>query len=661
MRRRMKFIRKAVPAILSIALVFGMIPAYAFAAGTIDMTKKLSIGDLDYYYAEGSKGDTFKVAGSEVAAKEIDDSGVFYYATGETPETMYGSAAMTYAQYWQGEQLSAPNAEYFDAAYDGVDSENTYDLGGFDAVTRPTVKHGIFRHGFQFTTRVTGIDEDGHETSLFVEQDPDLSTGKLTAKPRDGGSADAVVMADMAKKFESDGKSYDIKNYEVLGFQRIPVKVKGTSYVKAMILNQAEKGTKTTKVFNDVVIGGKDGSGKTVTAATGGIKELKADGTYGPAAPGKTNNEIGFDIAADEEKLQYNYSGKWGEFGTAYIYLKKANGEAMSNTEFLAYGANFLTAKYGFYGEDASCSGEPIATYGTKNAADTWWSANHGVRIDAGFLYEALRLGGTGEKGNKQLGYWKVTLKAAGYNDVEAKIHLEEPIDSISLSETNLELYTGDSKTLTGTFDPENTTADKTLKWVSSDPDIAKVDDEGNVTGVKAGEATITATTVNGKEASCKVTVKSPELKLSPTKATIYTKTKKTVSLKATVAGGSTAVAWESSNPAVAAVSSKGIVTAKKAGTTTITAKANGCKATCKVTVKKPSLTLAKSSAKIKKGKTVTIKAKAAPTAKITYKSNKTKVATVSSKGVVKGKKKGTAKITVSSNGVKKTFKVTVK
>ena len=68
-----------------------------------------------------------------------------------------------------------------------------------------------------------------------------------------------------------------------------------------------------------------------------------------------------------------------------------------------------------------------------------------------------------------------------------------------------------------------------------------------------------------------------------------------------------------------------------------------------------------KSISKVKVGKTTKITAKVTSSGKITYKSSNSKIATVSSKGVVKGKKKGIAKITVTCNGVKKVFTVTVK
>ena len=79
------------------------------------------------------------------------------------------------------------------------------------------------------------------------------------------------------------------------------------------------------------------------------------------------------------------------------------------------------------------------------------------------------------------------------------------------------------------------------------------------------------------------------------------------------------------------------------------------------VQVKNPALKLAKSSATIKKGKTVTIKATTTPKGTVKYTSSNKKVATVSTKGVVTGKKKGTATITVTCNGVSKKFKVKVK
>ncbi|SMC17121.1 Uncharacterized conserved protein YjdB, contains Ig-like domain [Clostridium acidisoli DSM 12555] len=81
----------------------------------------------------------------------------------------------------------------------------------------------------------------------------------------------------------------------------------------------------------------------------------------------------------------------------------------------------------------------------------------------------------------------------------------------ISLDKTSLDMKTGDTSNLTATVAPDNAT-NKTVKWTSSDPSIVTVDDNGKVTAVKEGSATITATTQDGsnKTATCTVNVKNP-------------------------------------------------------------------------------------------------------------------------------------------------------
>ncbi|MCD8355019.1 MAG: S-layer homology domain-containing protein, partial [Clostridia bacterium] len=64
----------------------------------------------------------------------------------------------------------------------------------------------------------------------------------------------------------------------------------------------------------------------------------------------------------------------------------------------------------------------------------------------------------------------------------------------------------GSTSTLTATITPSNATTN-TVTWSSSNTSVATVDSSGKVTGVKAGTATITATSNNGKTATCQVTV----------------------------------------------------------------------------------------------------------------------------------------------------------
>ena len=80
-------------------------------------------------------------------------------------------------------------------------------------------------------------------------------------------------------------------------------------------------------------------------------------------------------------------------------------------------------------------------------------------------------------------------------------------INGISLNKQSMTLNVGTSETLTVTFNPENATEDKTVTWTTSNAAVATVDN-GKVTGVAEGTATITATSSNGKTATCEVTVK---------------------------------------------------------------------------------------------------------------------------------------------------------
>ncbi|MGN1137965.1 MAG: Ig-like domain-containing protein [Ruminococcus sp.] len=128
---------------------------------------------------------------------------------------------------------------------------------------------------------------------------------------------------------------------------------------------------------------------------------------------------------------------------------------------------------------------------------------------------------------------------------------------------------------------------------------------------------------------------------------------------KITVENPNGVTEYKVSDKTIAKVSSKGVVTGLKAGTTKITATNNGVTKTFKITVKKPTLNITKKT--VSKGKTVrlTIKGKVG---KATFTSSNKKVATVNGKGKVVAKDKGKATITALTNGkVKLNCKITVK
>ncbi len=148
-------------------------------------------------------------------------------------------------------------------------------------------------------------------------------------------------------------------------------------------------------------------------------------------------------------------------------------------------------------------------------------------------------------------------------------------------------------------------------------------------------------------------------IELNRHSATIYKKC--SVKLVASVQGKKKSVRWKSSNSSIASVSSKGKVTGKKAGKATITARANGVKATCKITVKNPTIKLNKTKATIDISgkKTIRLSAKVkGKSSKIVWKSSKPSVAVVDAKGKVTAKKTG--KTTISAKANRKTAKCTI-
>ncbi|MCI7356985.1 MAG: Ig-like domain-containing protein [Parabacteroides sp.] len=82
------------------------------------------------------------------------------------------------------------------------------------------------------------------------------------------------------------------------------------------------------------------------------------------------------------------------------------------------------------------------------------------------------------------------------------------PVTGVKLNKETLELFTDGSETLTATVEPGNAT-NKNVTWSSSDETIATVDNNGTVTAVGAGKATITAT-AGGITATCVVHVRKP-------------------------------------------------------------------------------------------------------------------------------------------------------
>lgn len=357
------------------------------------------------------------------------------------------------------------------------------------------------------------------------------------------------------------------------------------------------------------------------------------------------------------------------------------------------------------------------ATVTPADAADrviTWTSSNESIASVSGGIVTAQKEGTA-----------TITASAANGQKAECSVTVGEiiqtdpkPVESVTLNKTELTLEIGGSETLEATVLPAE--AEQAVSWTSNKEETASVDENGKVTALQEGEAVITVT-AGDKTAVCTVTV-SPKKgeEEEPKGDAAITLNKKELSLKvgesevltAAVTGqdlvtpdeAQRKISWESSAPEIAAVDETGKVTALKEGNAIITAQMGEAKDSCNVTVSpkaagdsgtetkpetkpgtstepevtpKPDIPAAPSKVQVEKVKLnktkltlgvkekFTLKASVMPKnasdKKITWKVSKKGIISLTSKGVVTAKKRGTVKVTAAAGGRKASCTITVK
>ena len=171
-------------------------------------------------------------------------------------------------------------------------------------------------------------------------------------------------------------------------------------------------------------------------------------------------------------------------------------------------------------------------------------------------------------------------------------------VTEVKLDKENLPMTVGEKFTLTASVSPENAT-NKSLTWSSSDESVATVSDKGEITAVKAGDATITVTSVsdNSKKADCVVTVTEKPIAvtnvtLDKNELPLLMGEKFTLTASVTPEDASNKnLTWSSSDESVATVSESGEITAVKEGSAMITVKSEEDPSVtdeCSVTVSHP-------------------------------------------------------------------------
>lgn len=628
--RKGNLIKMAAPAILSAAMMVSGLPVMAadFTSDTAVETE----AQTDEFDAADDTADAF--AGDE-ETPFVDDQTAAEDEFAATAETgyKYVYAGLTWAQYWASEGVyNAANT----ASNGTKDSHDELDKGGFDTVTRATVNHGLHRGSYQCEAIMYDKNGGSYEISYWTSANDAVLTDGTTVK---------LNQPERGQITKADGSVAEFDHYSVVGLKYVPVAVKAEDYeaFKSQF-KVVEDGSTVAGGFGENNLQSYSAVAD-VTAETNGLKEAVkgSDGTFTFKArtngTGSGLKDQALQTASNVTATVKEASGSYGEFLRVDI----------TGDGYGALGAKMYAVKWDYYGN----GDKVLASYGTKFAADNWMHKAMGIQLGLTDSYRCQL-----PKGTDGTGKWKITVYAMGYADT---------VFEVNATDANIvkpEAGEADTTALKAAVEKAEALkeADYTAdSWKAMQLELQEAKDllaKEKPTQAEVDEATthLNAAVEALVKADTKVTVT-----LNKKTATVYKG--KTTTLKATVTGTAAAkVTFTSSNPKVAAVNkTTGKVTAKAKGTAVITAKCGDVKVTCKVTVKNPTLTLNKTSASVKVGKTTKITAKAAPSGKVTYKSGNKKIATVSSNGTIKGIKKGTAKITVTCNGVTKTVKVTVK
>ena len=653
-------------------------------------------GTLDFSGIEVTDGTNVVVTSSAY------DDFAFSYVDGYK----YVYAGLTWAQYWAAEGVYAAGDV---SSSDAKDRRGETDLGAFDAVTRATTNHGLHRGSFQAVAVIEGSKGsytvshwEGRNTVVFTDgKKATYNRGSLT--------------------FE-DGTTDDMVDYKVTGLKYVPVKVKTSDY-EAFKNTYAvvEKDGTLTGGFGEVNLQSYNLTAD-VTANTNGLKTVtkNEDGTFSFSARAngsdsgikdtalKTAEGVEYTVKPGNgsygEFLRVDLTGNYGDLGGAMQAVKwtyYGNDSTYTNA-LQSYGTKFAADNWMHKSmgiqlgltESQRCQ-LPAGYDGTGYWTLTVYAlgyADYTIQFQATEDNIAKPAGDADSTPLKNIIEEAKALKesdytpeswAANYESIQNELqeceemleniaeqtqygvneqigHLREAIDALVKAEFKLNATSGNLYTKKTTTLKVTTNLTGTVTWKSSNTKVATVNSKGVVTAKTAGKATITAT-LNGKTATYKLTVKNPSIAAKASASTIYTKGQTSTKITVTKYGVTGTAKFTSSNKSIATVDSKGVVKAKKAGTVKITAQVGSYKKVVTIKVRNASLKLAKTAATVKKGKTTTIKVSAVPTGKVTYTSSNKKVATVTSKGVVKGVKKGTATITVKCNGMTAKFKVTVK
>ena len=385
-----------------------------------------------------------------------DDSGKYADITAQIKLNVYAYASVPYDEYWQSEgvYLSGNNwtassdvADRTTSNKDGSVTEE-HDKGAFDAVSRATQNHGLHRGSFQQDVVIHTADRDYHPVSW-----PDEGKGNTF--------------------IDADGNTYNkteigITSYNITGIKYVPVKVSASDFADFCTKYTVTRNGETMQggysennlsAYTDLVaaVDANTNGLKAVTKGKNGYTFGKRQTGTGSGIQGQSQKTADAGIAAAVKE----YSGNFGEM------LRVDLDNTKDNTKYYGdLGSHMQTVVWKYYGTDESNT-TPLATYGTKFAADNWMHKTMGIQLG---LTDSLRF--KLPEGTDGTGKWTLTVYALGYSDTTYEVtvtadNLPKAVGSMTAEQkTQLEKLRNQAKVLLDAAKDSNnlTPAETTLK-----------------------------------------------------------------------------------------------------------------------------------------------------------------------------------------------------
>ena len=322
----------------------------------------------------------------------------------QAEEWTYCYVGLTWAEYWAHEDIyNAGDA----SSSDVLDSKKESDKGGYDVITRATAKHGLHRGSYQCMATIFTTDADG-------KTGPEYKVSHWSDDGKTIYLTDGSSVSWNKGKITDNGNTYTMSHYEVSGIKYVPVAVKTSQLNDLKAKYQVvENGGTLTGGYTEVNLSAYTATAN-VTANTNGLKTAteNSDGSFSFSAR-KTGSESGLKDTAikkvDSDKITVTVqpgAGSYGEFLRVDL-----NGDAYGDL-----GSNMQAVTWTYYGYDDTYS-KPLATYGTKFAADNWMHKSMGIQLG---LTESIRC--QLPEDYDGTGYWKLTISALGYEDFSFNI-----------------------------------------------------------------------------------------------------------------------------------------------------------------------------------------------------------------------------------------------